>query len=81
MMDEISIKDVTLIGMDIADLYVRSDLCKTKSEARNFIKQGAVKINGHKIQDKFARIGILDDMYYVVEVIIDEIVITPVGKI
>ena len=44
------------IGVSVAALLVKTKLCKTKSEARRMIKQGAIKLSDIKISDPFARV-------------------------
>lgn len=48
--------DISNIGMDIADVLVHANFAKTKSEARRQVEQGAVKIEGITVTDKFARL-------------------------
>ena len=38
-------------GINVADLFSRTDLCTSKGEARRLIKQGGAVVNGDKIQD------------------------------
>lgn len=44
------------IGMDVADLFIRAGLVKSKNEARNQIKNGGLRIQDKKITDPFARV-------------------------
>lgn len=57
------------VGMELAAVYVHCKLCKSKTEFRNFVKQGAVKVGDFKIVDPFARLVV--DMenrkYYIIE--------------
>lgn len=46
------------MGVDIAELFVISKMCKTKSEVRRAILQGAIAINDVKVKNPFARIVI-----------------------
>ncbi|MGL4524920.1 MAG: tyrosine--tRNA ligase [Spirochaetia bacterium] len=39
-------------GVELADLLVRSQLCKSKSEARRMIQQDAVMLNNEKVSDE-----------------------------
>ena len=41
---------------ELAQLLVDNKLARTKSEARRMIQQGAVRINGMKVTDPFAKI-------------------------
>ena len=42
-------------SVDMADLLVKLGFCSSKSEARRLISQGAVRINGRKLTDMYAR--------------------------
>lgn len=42
--------------MDVAELFVRANLVKSKSEARRAIKQGGLRVQDIKIQDPYADI-------------------------
>ncbi len=37
-------------GLSLVDLYERTDLCKSKSDARRLIKQGGARVNGEQIR-------------------------------
>ena len=41
---------------ELAQMLVDNKLARTKSEARRMIQQGAVKIDGMKVTDPFAKI-------------------------
>ena len=41
---------------ELAQLLVDNRLARTKSEARRMIQQGAVKVDGMKVTDPFAKI-------------------------
>jgi predicted rRNA methylase YqxC with S4 and FtsJ domains len=49
------------IGLDIAEIVVKSFGTKSKNEARKLIESGAIRWNGHKIIDPFARISLHND--------------------
>ena len=57
----------TQIGMDVAELFVRSNLVKTKSEARRQIKNGGIRVQDIKINDAYARIAVYDSEIFIVE--------------
>jgi len=44
-------------GINIMDLYVKSGLCSSKSEARRLVSQNGAAVNGDKINDVDAVIG------------------------
>lgn len=44
-------------GINVLDLFARTDLCSSKSEARRLVKQGGARINEEKVQDIEAVIG------------------------
>ena len=53
--------------MDVAELFVRSNLVKTKSEARRKIKNGGIRVQDIKINDPYARIAVYDSEIFIVE--------------
>ena len=55
------------IGMDVAELFVRSDLVKSKTEARKQIKNGGIRVQDIKIKDPYARIVVHENKFYIVE--------------
>ncbi len=55
------------IGMDVAELFVLSDLVKTKSEARRQIKNGGLRVEDIKINDPYARIALRENKLFIVE--------------
>ena len=55
------------IGMDVAELFVRSNLGKCKTEARKHIKNGGIRVQDIKINDPFARIAVHENKLYIVE--------------
>ncbi len=38
-------------GLSLVDLYARTDLCKSKSDARRLIKQGGARVNEEQVKD------------------------------
>jgi tyrosyl-tRNA synthetase len=38
-------------GMNVVDLFVRSGLCATKSEARRLVSQGGASVNRRSVSD------------------------------
>ena len=55
------------IGMDVAELIVRSNLVNTKTEARRHIKNGGIRVQDIKINDPYARIAVCDGKLFIVE--------------
>jgi tyrosyl-tRNA synthetase len=55
------------IGMDVAELFVRSGLVKSKSEARRQINNGGIRVQDIKINDPYARIAVHDSKLFIVE--------------
>ena len=55
------------IGMDVAELFVRSGLVKSKSEARRQIKNGGIRVQDIKIDDPYARIAFHDNKLFIAE--------------
>ena len=53
--------------MDVAELFVRSGLVKSKSKARRQIKNGGIRIQDIKINDPYARIAVHDNKIFIVE--------------
>jgi len=53
--------------IDVAELFVRSGLVKSKTEARKQIKNGGLRVQDIKINDPFARIGVHENKIYIVE--------------
>jgi tyrosyl-tRNA synthetase len=48
--------------LNIVDLLVAADLAKSKSEARRFIQQGGVKLDGEKVDSIELMVSVKDDM-------------------
>tara|TARA_A100001037_G_scaffold100624_1_gene91662 strand:- start:239 stop:427 length:189 start_codon:yes stop_codon:yes gene_type:complete len=55
------------IGMDVAELFVRSGLVKSKSEARRQINNGGIRVQDIKINDPYARVAVHDSKLFIVE--------------
>jgi tyrosyl-tRNA synthetase len=55
------------LGVDLADVLVRSNLAKTKSEARRSIVGGAVRINDFVVEDPFARLLMMEEKFFIVQ--------------
>lgn len=47
----ISVAELKGVGIEVAELLSRCKLCKSKSDARRMITQGAVSVNNQKISD------------------------------
>ena len=52
------------IGISIADLLVRSGLCKSKGEARRSIAQGGVRLGGEQITNPTASLVMSEGKLY-----------------
>ncbi|CAB5220543.1 S4 domain containing protein [uncultured Caudovirales phage] len=48
-------------GISVIDSLIKTDLCKSKSEARRMIDQGAIKVDDMKVTDHDAVILISPD--------------------
>jgi tyrosyl-tRNA synthetase len=59
--------DLKDCGMDLAQLFVESGLCKSKTEFRNGVKNGGIRVQDMKITDPFARITIFEEFLVVLE--------------
>ena len=44
-------------GINILDLFARTELCSSKSEARRLVQQGGARVNDEKIDDVDAVVG------------------------
>ena len=55
------------IGMDVAELFLRSGLVKSKSDARRQIEQRSLKIDNALIFDPFARVVLDNDTFIILE--------------
>lgn len=55
------------IGMDVAELFMRSGLVNSKSEARRQIKNGGIRVQDIKINDPYARVAMHDGKIFIVE--------------
>lgn len=55
------------IGVDLAEVLVKSGLATTKTNARHQIKQGAVRLNDQVVRDPFARLALKDNQMLVLE--------------
>mgnify|MGYP003441310556 CR=1 FL=1 len=52
----VELDEVPVAGKELAQLLVDSKLAESKTKARQYIKDGAVKINDRKVIDPFARL-------------------------
>lgn len=55
------------IGMDVAELFVRSGLVNSKTEARRQIKNGGLRVQDIKINDPYARIAVHENKLFITE--------------
>ena len=53
--------------MDVAELFVRAGLVKSKTEARKQIKNGGIRVADIKINDPYAQIAFHENKFYIVE--------------
>ena len=60
-------KDAPQVGKELAAVMIEVGFAKSKTEARNHIKGGAIKINDQKVIDPFARLCREDNKYFLVE--------------
>lgn len=60
--------DLSEVGIEVAELCVKVGFCKSKSEARRAIEQGAIRLDDKKVLDPFARllIDIGNKKYYTI---------------
>lgn len=49
-------------GMSVIEMLVASNIASSKREAREWIMQGSIQINGQKIQDENLTVSIIDEM-------------------
>jgi ribosomal protein S4 len=54
-------KDFQQVGKELAAIMIDVGFAKSKTEARNHIKGGAIKINDQKVIDPFARLMKTED--------------------
>lgn len=59
--------DISGIGLELAQVYVKAGFCKSKSEFRRFVQQGAVKVDDIPVKDVYARIAHDGECYMVIE--------------
>ena len=59
--------DISGIGLELAQVYVDVNFCKSKSEFRRFVKQGAVRIDDVSVTDEYARIANDGNGFMVIE--------------
>ena len=53
--------------MDVAELFVRSGLVKSKTEARRQIKNGGIRVQDIRINDLYARVAVHKNKLIIVE--------------
>ena len=54
-------------GVDIAEMIVAAGMAPTRTAARRFVKDGAIRLNGILIKDPFARVAVLNDEMFILE--------------
>lgn len=54
-------------GMDIADMLIAAGMVQSKSAGRRAVTDGAIKLNGIRITDPFARIAVVDGEMFILE--------------
>lgn len=52
------VNEVPAVGMELAEIYIKAGLVKSKSEFRRFVEGGAVKVHDKKITDPKARLAL-----------------------
>ena len=60
-------KNFQQVGKELAAIMIDVGFAKSKTEARNHIKGGAIKINDQKVVDPFARLCREDNRYFLIE--------------
>lgn len=59
--------EVKNAGKSVAEVFKRVELCKSISDARRMIKQGAIKLDGQKVSCQDARLIIIGNVTFCVE--------------
>jgi hypothetical protein len=60
--------DISGIGLELAQVYTTYiNFCKSKSEFRRFVKQGAVRVDNVPVTDEYARIANDDNGWMLIE--------------
>ena len=55
------------IGMDVAELFIRSGLVNSKTEARRQIKNGGIRVQDIRINDPHARVAVHKNKLIIIE--------------
>jgi tyrosyl-tRNA synthetase len=56
------------IGIEVAELLIQAGWCKSKTEARNKIKEGGVRLADIVVKHLFARLCMIDGRYKLLDV-------------
>lgn len=59
--------DFSECGMELAELFVKAGLAKSKTEFRNGVKNGGFRVQDRKITDPFARASIFENFLVILE--------------
>jgi ribosomal protein S4 len=54
-------------GMDIAEICVSAGLAQTVTAARRAVQNGAIRLNGIRIIDPWARVAVVDGQLFILE--------------
>lgn len=63
----VELDEVPNEGKELAQILVDVKFAKSKTEARRFISEGAVKINDQKLKDPFARLVEHENQYFLMQ--------------
>lgn len=61
------LEEVPKEGLEIAELLVRSNMVKSKTDGRRFIEQKVIKINNSIVVDPFARLVEFENQHFVMQ--------------
>lgn len=64
------------VGIELAQAFLDAGLIKSKTEFRNHVKNGAIKVQDMKVSDPFARIACDGKKVYLIENILLKKVLT-----
>jgi len=67
MSDEIVDINDNPIGLELIDILIQCNFCKSRTEGRKLIKGGGIKINNIKVQHPFARLFKYEEFFFLIE--------------
>ena len=59
--------DISGIGIELSQQYVRVGFCKSKSEFRRLIEQGGIRVSDRVVKDPLARLAYEDNEWVLVQ--------------